>query len=417
MLETGATLIFGLAILHTFSVSWFQRAAARYPEGSFLENALHLLGEVEAVFGLWAGVFLIFYASQRGHTEAFTYFESLSFTEPAFVAAVMIVSSTRPVLWVVERIMKAASKAVPGPRAVAYFSTVMVLGPLLGSFITEPAAMTVSALLLRDAFFGGPVSRRFQHGALGLLFVNISIGGTLTHFAAPPVVMVARTWNWSTQFMATTFGFRAALAVAASTIIFVLIFKNELTKCKTAGPSARAEPPVWLSLAHFAALIAIVFSSHHLQAFAGITLLFIGMANVTKEHQDEIKFRPALLVGLFLGGLVILGGPQKWWLEPLLVGRGETQLYFGAAALTAILDNAAITYLASRVPDLSDLAKYAVVAGSVTGGGLTVIANAPNPAGYSLLNEKFGVSGISALGLLAGALPPTFLAIVFFWLI
>jgi hypothetical protein len=47
-----------------------------------------------------------------------------------------------------------------------------------------------------------------------------------------------------------------------------------------------------------------------------------------------------------------------------------------------------------------------VVAGAVTGGGLTVIANAPNPAGQSLLSRYFD-GGVSPLALAAGALAPT----------
>jgi hypothetical protein len=66
-------------------------------------------------------------------------------------------------------------------------------------------------------------------------------------------------------------------------------------------------------------------------------------------------------------------------------------------------------------PDL----KYARVAGAVSGGGLTVIANAPNPAGIGILqtSKAFGADGISTFGLFLGALIPTLIAIVFFWLV
>ena len=74
--------------------------------------------------------------------------------------------------------------------------------------------------------------------------------------------------------------------------------------------------------------------------------------------------------------------------------------------LTSFNDNAAITYLASLVPGFTDELKYAVMAGAVTGGGLTVIANAPNPAGQSILG-RFFVNGVSPLGLALGATLPT----------
>jgi Na+/H+ antiporter NhaD/arsenite permease-like protein len=78
----------------------------------------------------------------------------------------------------------------------------------------------------------------------------------------------------------------------------------------------------------------------------------------------------------------------------------------GAAVLTAFNDNAAITFLSTLVPGFTGSLKYAVVAGAVTGGGLTVIANAPNPAGQSLL-KKYFENGISAVGLLKAAILPT----------
>jgi Na+/H+ antiporter NhaD/arsenite permease-like protein len=95
------------------------------------------------------------------------------------------------------------------------------------------------------------------------------------------------------------------------------------------------------------------------------------------------------------------------------------KLYFGATALTAITDNAALTYLGSLVEGISDELKYALVAGAVTGGGLTVIANAPNPAGAGILQsaKAFGGTGISPLGLFLGAVPPTLVAVAFFWLV
>jgi Na+/H+ antiporter NhaD/arsenite permease-like protein len=75
-----------------------------------------------------------------------------------------------------------------------------------------------------------------------------------------------------------------------------------------------------------------------------------------------------------------------------------------------VTDNAALTYLGTLVPDLTPGARYALVAGAVAGGGLTVIANAPNPAGYGLLRDSFGEDGISPLNLFLSALPFTLLA-------
>jgi Na+/H+ antiporter NhaD/arsenite permease-like protein len=92
----------------------------------------------------------------------------------------------------------------------------------------------------------------------------------------------------------------------------------------------------------------------------------------------------------------------------------STTVYFGATALTAVTDNAALTYLGSLVEGLSDEFKYALVAGAVTGGGLTVIANAPNPAGFAILRGNFEDNTIHPVGLLLAAIPPTLMAIVAF---
>ena len=88
-----------------------------------------------------------------------------------------------------------------------------------------------------------------------------------------------------------------------------------------------------------------------------------------------------------------LGNVQQWWLQEVLTKMSSLVLFYGAAALTAITDNAALTYLGSLV-ELSDSSKYYLVAGAVAGGGLTVIANAPNPAGFGILKSSFGEGGL-----------------------
>jgi hypothetical protein len=133
-------------------------------------------------------------------------------------------------------------------------------------------------------------------------------------------------------------------------------------------------------------------------------------------YQSRIELRTPLLVGFFLAGLVIHGGLQGWWIAPVLGSLAESPLFLGATLLTAFNDNALITYLATLVPHLGDPLKQAVVEGAVVGGGLTVIANAPNPAGQALLRRFFD-GAISPFGLLAGALIPTIVAAIAFRLL
>jgi predicted cation transporter len=150
--------------------------------------------------------------------------------------------------------------------------------------------------------------------------------------------------------------------------------------------------------------------NHYPVAFLSLFVLFLGVTHAYPQHQNPLVIKEALLVAFFLVGLVILGGMQQWWLQPLLTQLSPNALFGSALGLTAITDNAALTYLGSLIEGLSDEAKYNLMAGAVAGGGLTVIANAPNPAGAALLKQGFQNESISALGLLGGALLPTWVA-------
>lgn len=417
-IEIAATVIFALAVIHTFLVSKFAHIAHSYPEGSMGENFWHFMAEVEAVFGMWAAVFMIVIAAVDGANGPTQYLESLNFTEPAFVFVIMAMAGTRPVIKFAEQIIVAISNLIPLPRKMAFYFTALVIGPLLGSFITEPAAMTVTAIILLKNFYSKEMSTKLKYATIGLLFVNVSIGGTLSHFAAPPVLMVAGKWNWGMGFMFTHFGYKAAIACIISAISVAFMFKKELSGDFQLRPdnTAKMHPPVWITAIHLIFLGLVVLTAHHMVVFMGLFLFFLGFTVVTQEFQDEVQVKASLMVGFFLGGLIVLGTPQKWWLQTLITSLPDQALFFGSTALTGITDNAALTYLGSLV-ELTDSAKYFLVAGAVTGGGLTVIANAPNPAGYGILKDSFGEDGISPLGLLKGALFPTAVAIVCFELL
>jgi predicted cation transporter len=302
------------------------------------------------------------------------------------------------------------ARVLPLPRAMALYFLVLALVPLLGSFITEPAAMTLAALMLRDTLFSRDVSEKLKYATIGVLFVNVSIGGTLTPFAAPPVLMVAAKWNWDIGFMIATFGWKAAIAVVINAGAAMLLFRRELGHMADAPQDGSSSVPLPMILAHLAFLLLVVVFAHHPPMFMGVFLFFLGFATAYQRHQDTLILREALLVAFFLGGLVVLGGLQQWWLEPVLMSMDANAVFFGATALTAITDNAALTYLGSLVEGLSLEFKTALVAGAVTGGGLSLIANAPNPAGAAILKEKFAGNAIQPLGLLLAALPPTVVA-------
>jgi len=532
-----ATLIFFLAIVHSFLTGRFMTIAHKWEHeheekiksGEADSDSVHhgaelfhFLGEVEAVFGIWAIALALAIIGFHDWKTMVHYISfRVNYTEPLFVVVIMTLAATRPILRLSEAIIRKIANLLGG-SLTAQWLTALTIGPLLGSFITEPAAMTISALVLARIFYELDPSPKFKYATLGLLFVNISVGGTLTHFAAPPVLMVASPWKWTTAHMLTHFGWKAEIGILLSNALYFLWFRKELTRLEEKsllvrlkdeiqvknlirldmdarfqefikavdneqgtiaavdkqiqqvadkvrqrleeryipelvdrgidkelvqqafaqrfeeiklramrrglpallpedkrGPfndpdwDNRDDPvPAWITIVHVFFMAWTILNAHHPELFIPGLLFFLGFSQVTKHFQNRVDLKPALLVGFFLGGLVIHGGVQGWWIAPILGNLSEIPLMLGATILTAFNDNAAITFLSTLVPDFAESLKYTVVAGAVAGGGLTIIANAPNPAGVSILKKYFN-NEVSPGGILAGALVPT--AIV--WLI
>ena len=527
----AALLIFFCAIVHTFLASrfmtishhWDHEHEKKIRQGLADKDSVHygaglfhFLGEVEVIFGLWALLLLATIIGFFDWKTAVNYIaHDVNFVEAMFVVTIMTLAATRPILKLSETVMQKIADLLGG-SLTAWWFTILSLGPILGSLITEPAAMTISALLLSRKFFHLQPSSKFKYATLGLLFVNISVGGTLTHFAAPPVMMVATPWQWDTLHMFTHFGWKAILGILMANGLYFLLFRKELSdlqhdfsveelkhriqtelikrkdlqaQFEKIGPETsknlafretlhnkteevllhiktrlekdflpeflekgldedlikeafdkrfneiklqklrqllpgllpederplfvdpewdnRDDPvPVWMIAAHVLFMAWTIFNAHYPGLFIPGLLFFLGFAQVTAPFQNRIDLKPPLLVGFFLGGLVVHGGVQGWWIEPVLSRLGEIPLMLGSTILTAFNDNAAITFLSTLVPSFTDNLKYAVLAGAVAGGGLTVIANAPNPAGQSLLKKHFD-DAVSPVGLLKAALLPT----------
>jgi hypothetical protein len=409
-LEVIAAFLFAIAILHTFSTKFFEHLAHTHPRHA---GTWHLLGEIEIVFGFWAMVLMVFMFVLSGKEQAIAYLDSRNFTEPMFVFVIMVIAASRPILELSGAVVRCLVRYLPIPRIMGLYFVVLSVVPLLGSFITEPAAMTLAALMLREQFLSKKVAERFKYATLGVLFVNISIGGTLTPFAAPPVLMVADKWNWDIGYMMANFGWKAAIAVIINAAGATFLFRKDLLKLNASAQEALSVP-IPLVLVHLAFMVLVVAFAHHPKIFVALFLFFMGVTTAYRKFQRPLILREGLLVAFFLAGLVVLGGMQKWWLQPALMGMDETAIFYGTMVLTAFTDNAALTYLGSLVEGLSPEFKLALVAGAVTGGGLTIIANAPNPAGVSILRDRFNEGAIHPLGLLLAALPPTCIALLAF---
>ncbi|KQP20355.1 putative Na+/H+ antiporter [Pseudorhodoferax sp. Leaf265] len=411
-----AAALFAIALAHTFAAKQFERLSHRFPRHAGL---FHLLGEVEVVFGFWAMVLIAVLALAAGGPQALAYAESRNYTEPLFVFVVMVMAASRPVLRTVAALVDQAARLAPVPTPLASAWLGLAAVPLFGSLVTEPAAMTIAALMLAPQIFRRDVPEGVKYLALGVLFVNVSIGGTLTSYAAPPVLMVAATWQWDSAFMLANFGWKAALAVLVNATVATFVLRRFLGPQRpgTADAPAQARVPPTVVAVHLALLAGVVLSAHHPVVFLGLFLLFLGFTQAYAQHQSPLILKEALLVGFFLAGLVVLGGMQQWWLQPIVSGLEPLALFFGALGLTAVTDNAALTYLGSLIEGMSDQAKYMLMAGAVAGGGLTVIANAPNPAGVALLKRGFADETVSIGALLLGALAPTAVAAAAFLLL
>jgi hypothetical protein len=224
------------------------------------------------------------------------------------------------------------------------------------------------------------------------------------------VLMVAGAWSWDTAFMAANFGWKAALAVLVNATAATWLLRRHLRPPAPGKGTDGPAVPRTVQAVHLLFLVLVVLTAHHSAVFMGLFMFFLGFTSAYARYQQPLLLKEALLVAFFLAGLVVLGGMQEWWLQPLISDMHANTLFFGALGLTALTDNAALTYLGSLIEGLPDASKYALVAGAVAGGGLTVIANAPNPAGVALLRGGFQDGTVGAVYLLLGALAPTAVA-------
>lgn len=435
----AGSLVFAAAVIHAFLCPAIARAAHRAGGTTgFKGSVWHLLGEVEAVFGIWAIVLFVLLVAWPGKGWEFAtrylgsgeYVPSATggpskFIEPFFVFVIMVMASSKPVLAMAAGLLGRVGRFLGGTPTAHWF-VVLTLAPLLGSLITEPAAMTIGALLLSAQFYSLKPSEPLRYATLALLFVNVSVGGALTHFAAPPIVMVATKWGWGSAEVFAHFGVASLITILLSNLLYLGWFRRELAALQAPadGPTTAPPMPVWIILVHLGAMVwtVLMLTQHRPAMMLGGFLGFLAFTVATARWQPLPALRGPALVGFFLAGLVVLGGVQGWWIAPILGRMGPGELMATATLLTSFNDNAAVTYLASQVPALSapgvvaEALRHAVVAGALAGGGLTVIANAPNPAGQSILSPHF-TGGVSPLRLALWALGPTLIALICYILV
>ena len=381
----------------------------------FRAQLFYFMGEVEAVFGVWLIPLFIAIIAFHGWSTMVDYVGNVNVADAIFCCRDHGHGQfTAGRSFYGKRDRQSFCSRKGNPRFV-------VVGnsdprPIARFLHYGAGGMTICALLLRHRFYSLKPSERLKYATLGLLFVNISVGGVFTQFGSPPVVIAASAWNWDLAYMLTHFGWKAVIGIILSNLLYLTVFRREFARLATNVPDEEQDqegrrPIPWrITVIHILFLCWTVANAHYPVLVILGFLFFLAFVSATRLNQHAIALRPPLLVGFFLAALIIHGGCQQWWIGPVLGTLSKWPLMLAATILTAFNDNAAITYLASLVPGFSDALKYVVMAGAVTGGGLTVIANSPNPAGQSILASRFGEAGISPLYLFLGALVPTLIA-------
>lgn len=415
-----ATTLFVVALLHSFSTGFVSRLSKIFSEKNIFHHLLHWLSEVEIVFGFWALTFLLYLGISEGPAQVFQFHSSLNITEAFFIFCIMLVASTRAIVTLARRgiyfVSALIERFVRIPKLHAQFFGLMTLGPLLGSIITEPAAITIAALLLFRMIDIEKTPQGFVYVILAFLFVNVSVGGALTPYAAPPILMVARPWAWGLKEVFINLGIPGLISILISNSILLFHYRKKLIDYLIPLEPDHYPVPHWVTAFHSIILLCIIYFAHSVQVFVPLTFLFIAFTQLTKPYQDGLKYKESLLVAFFLYGLIVFGSLQSWWLNGLIAGMSSQSLFFGAITLTAVTDNAALTYLGSQIENLSEISKWSLTAGALVGGGLTILANAPNAAGFAILSSKFEGHTLNAWKLFKAALLPTGVALLCYYI-
>jgi hypothetical protein len=419
-----ALILFACAVFHTLCVykieEWAVKWEMRRGKRTVPIQLLYFLSQVEVIFAFW--VIPLFFAMCFFYDweVALEYINTRDYTEPLFVVVILSLTATRPIIQAAEAAIKWCAKGLGGSLSAWWF-VLLTLGPIMGSLITEAGSMALCALLLSRQFYSYVPSLKLAYATLALLFVNVSVGGVLTDFASPAVLVLAHCWNWTTWDMFADFGWKAALGIGISNLVYWLYFRKEIAQLGLRRVEAlqKEEPeekaiPLWITLVHVLCIAWIVIVSHYPAVFIASFFFFIGFHQATRDHQYPIRLTHPMLVGLFLAGLVIHGGLQGWWVVSLLDGLSPLAVMGVAMSLTAFNDNTAISYLAALIPNWGELFEYAIFTGVIAGGGLTVIANAPNPAGYAILKHHFE-GGIRPIKLFLAAVIPTLILYAVFY--
>jgi Putative Na+/H+ antiporter len=204
------------------------------------------------------------------------YVGNVNVSDAIFVVVIMAMASSLPIIGFTETVIAKVSAIGKGTPA-SWWLAILTLGPLLGSLITGPAAMTICALLLRHRFYSLKPSERLKYATLGLLLVNISVGGVLTQFASPPVV-------------------KAVIGIILSNLLYLTVFRREFARLATNIPDEEQEgrrPIPWrITAIHILFLCWTVTNARYPVLVILGLLFFLAFVSATRLNQQAIVLRP-----------------------------------------------------------------------------------------------------------------------------
>jgi hypothetical protein len=424
-----STVIFALAIIHTLLTPTIHKKAQaiavlkqkdelNWKRHHFSSELLYFFGEVEVVFGLWLIPLFFCFAFFYGWVPLLEYLNNRNFIDPLYLMVIVAVIGTRPIMVFAEQVLEMIAR-IGNDSAAAWWWTLLTITPLLGAFIKEPGAMALASFLLVKKFYAFKPSSKLAHVTLALLFINVSIGGIVTYFSSRSFFIIAKNWDYDFFSTFLVFGWKSILAILlANSCCFLFFrkeFKNNLPPFIKNSEQTHGMP-IWITLTHVVFLIAIALTSSYPVIFVGLFLIFLGFYQATLFYQEPIHMRRALLVGFFFASLIVHGQLQGWWVGPMLKSASYLGTFVFSGILSAFIDNATVAYVFVNLPFLDKLDHYLLTVGAMSSGGLTVIANAPNPIGVAILRDHFE-GGLSFAKLFLAACVPTIIVMGVFWLL
>lgn len=428
--EILTLIVFICAIIHTFLTPRLfllsKKMAVKAEKGKknwriyhFCSELIYFASEVEVVFGLWVFPLIVAYPFFFSTKEVVNYINSHDYSAPFYFTVIMVIVGTRPILYFAEGLLEKLAKLGKDTPA-AWWWTIMMAGPLLSIILKEPGAMTLSAIVLAHKFYHYKPSLKFQYATLALLFSNISLSALLNPYASKSLFLISSELRWEFQYLFFQFGWKALIAILLNNTTYFFFFRKEFQKSNfpkkiPLRKKSRHAPPLWITIIHLIFVFLIAYNASYFPIFIAFFVIFLGFYRATSFYQDPLKLQPAILVGFFFASLMLHGELQAWWVSAIWNNLSPWMTLVSSTIFSTFIDDATLLYIFSKLPrPLFENSINYVIAGALSSGGLTIIANGPNLIGYSFLREFFGEK-ISFFPLFLAALLPTVINLLAFW--